>query len=223
MVKGEAAKTFTLLFLELWHVGDKHTQFDKFLSYHAPEYEKARGYVLPYGDSPLDDNKTGERVYMDILNRAEFYVHIMSPYLILDSELETAIKFAAERGVDVSIILPGIPDKPTPYALAKSHYSSLIASGVNIYEYSPGFIHAKSFVSDDREAVVGTINCDYRSLYHHFECAAYMYKTDCIPDIEADFQQTLRKCRKVTKETIKKENIFMRLTGWLMKAFAPLL
>ena len=105
---------------------------------------------------------------MDILNRARKYVHIMSPYLILDGEMETALKFAAERGVDVTLILPGIPDKPAPYALAMTHYASLLDSGVKIYEYTPGFIHAKVFVSDDREAVVGTINLDYRSLYHHF-------------------------------------------------------
>ncbi len=187
------------------------------------ETPHAAGFVLPYGDCPLDSDKLGERVYMDILNRSRSYVHIMSPYLILDGEMETALKFAAEKGVDVKLILPGIPDKPMPYALAKSHYKSLLDSGVKIYEYTPGFVHAKVFVSDDCRAVVGTINLDYRSLYHHFECAAYMYQTGCIPDIERDFQETLARCRQVTPETVKNEKWNVKLTGFVMKAVAPLL
>ena len=130
---------------------------------------------------------------------------------------------AAEKGVDVKLILPGIPDKPMPYALAKGHYKSLLDSGVKIYEYTPGFVHAKVFVSDDCRAVVGTINLDYRSLYHHFECAAYMYRTECIPDIEKDFQATLAGCRQVTPETVKNEKWNVKLTGFVMKAVAPLL
>lgn len=160
---------------------------------------------------------------MDILNRAQEYVHIMTPYLILDGEMETALKFAAERGAEVVLILPGIPDKAIPYALAKTHYASLLESGVKIYEYTPGFVHAKVFVSDSREAVVGTINLDYRSLYHHFECATYLYGANCIPEIEADFQATLAKCRQVTMETVRREKLKVKITGSLMKALAPLM
>ena len=133
------------------------------------------------------------------------------------------IIYAAERGVDVKLILPGIPDKKTAYALAKSHYKSLVSSGVKIYEYTPGFVHAKVFVSDDIKAVVGTINLDYRSLYHHFECAAYMYKTDCIADIEKDFRYTLSKCREVTLESIKNETFYYKVLGSIMKIIAPLM
>ena len=179
--------------------------------------------MIPYGDCPLDNDKLGERVYMDILNRSLRYVHIMTPYLILDGEMETALKFAAERGVEVTLILPGIPDKKIPYALAKTHYASLLESGVKIYEYTPGFVHAKVFVSDSREAVVGTINLDYRSLYHHFECATYMYGTDCIAKIEEDFQDTLARCRQVTMDTVRREKWPVKLTGLLMKAIAPLM
>jgi cardiolipin synthase len=160
---------------------------------------------------------------MDILNRARRYVHIMTPYLILDSEMENALKFAAERGVDVRLILPGIPDKKLPYALAKTHYHSLLDSGVRIFEYTPGFVHAKSFVCDDKEAVVGTINLDYRSLYHHFECAAYLYGAECIADIEADFQATEKLCRRVTRESVKAEKLSVKLMGCLLKIIAPLL
>ena len=120
-------------------------------------------------------------------------------------------------------MLPGIPDKAAPYALAKTHYASLLESGVKIYEYTPGFVHAKVFVSDTREAVVGTINLDYRSLYHHFECATYLYSTDCISEIEKDFQETLTKCRQVNMETVKKEKWKIKMTGYLMKVAAPLM
>ena len=109
----------------------------------------------------------------------------MTPYLIIDHNMETALQYAAERGVDVHLILPGIPDKKYAFALAHTHYASLMKAGVKISEYTPGFVHAKVFVADDREAVVGTINLDYRSLYHHFECAAYMLDVPCIADIEA--------------------------------------
>ena len=255
MLKGEAVKSFTLMFLQMWNMDERELEFGKSLAYPAmpggqlpgqseiqpeaqPEVQageqsevqageqpkgNAKGYVVPYGDWPLDDDKLGERVYMDILNRARRYVHIMTPYLILDGEMETALKFAAERGVEVALILPGIPDKRIPYALAKTHYRSLLASGVKIYEYTPGFVHAKVFCCDGKEAVVGTINLDYRSLYHHFECATYMHGTDCIADIEADFRDMFSKSRQVTPETVRKEKWTMKLAGVLLKAAAPLL
>lgn len=178
---------------------------------------------MPYGDCPLDGEKVGEKVYMDILYRARSYVHIMTPYLILDDELEAALVYAAQRGVDVKIILPGIPDKKVAYALAKTHYKALIRAGVKLYEYTPGFVHAKVFVSDDEKAVVGTINLDYRSLYHHFECATYLYRCKCISEIEADYQETLLKCREVTPETIRQEKLSYKVMGAVLKAIAPLM
>ncbi|MBQ8279224.1 MAG: cardiolipin synthase [Roseburia sp.] len=223
MVRGEAVKSFTLMFLQMWNLEEKNPDFYKYINVPVAPIEEANGYVVPYGDCPLDDDKTGERVYMDILNRANKYVHIMTPYLILDGEMETALRFAAKRGVDVKIILPAIPDKKSAFALAKSHYKHLLEAGVKIYEYTPGFVHAKVFTSDDCKAVVGTINLDYRSLYHHYECAAYMYQTDCIADIERDFEETLEKCARVTKETIKKEKLGVKLAGWVFKVVAPLM
>ena len=221
MLKGEAVKSFTLMFLQMWGISEREQEFDRFLSDTAAV--QAEGYVLPYGDCPLDSDRVGERVYMDILNRARRYVHIMSPYLILDGEMEAALKFAAERGVEVRLILPGVPDKAAPYALAKTHYASLLESWVKIHEYTPGFVHAKVFVSDSREAVVGTINLDYRSLYHHFECATYLYRTPCIAEIEADFQDTLQKCRHVTPETVRQEKLGLKLLGFVLKTIAPLM
>jgi cardiolipin synthase len=147
----------------------------------------------------------------------------MTPYMILDEELKNAIRFAAGRGVDVSIILPGIPDKKVAYALAKSHYKDLLDAGISIYEYTPGFVHSKVFVSDDEKAVVGTINLDYRSLYHHFECATYIEEADCISDIEADFQKTIPECRAVSYESVKHEKLLYKLVGGVVKTMAPLI
>ena len=207
----------------MWNIKPASGDYEKWLSLPGCEVADASGYVMPYCDSPLDDYKAGESVYIDILYRATDYVHIMSPYLILDGELETALCFAAQRGVDVKLILPGIPDKKIAYSLAKTHYKALHDAGVKIYEYTPGFVHAKVFVSDDIKAIVGTINLDYRSLYHHFECAAYMYKTDCIADIEKDFQETLAKCRQVTDESIKNEKLSYKIIGGLTKMISPLM
>ncbi len=222
MLEGDAVKSFTLMFLQMWNITLPQLDYEKYLDTQLSP-SQYNGYVIPYGDSPLDGEKVGRRVYMDIINRANDYVYIMSPYLILDGELETSLKFAAARGVDVRIILPGIPDKKTPYALAKTHYKGLIGHGVKIYEYTPGFVHAKVFVSDDVKAVVGTINLDYRSLYHHFECAVFMYKTDCIPDIKADFNSTMEKTREVTEKSIKSEKLFTRILGRTVKILAPLM
>ena len=224
MLKGPAARSFALMFLQMWNLKrGPEADYEKWLSLPSCEMEEAKGYVMPYCDCPLDEYKAGEAVYMDILNRATDYVHIMSPYLILDGELETALCFAAQRGVDIKLILPGIPDKKVAYALAKTHYAALHKAGVKIYEYTPGFVHAKVFVSDDVKAVVGTINLDYRSLYHHFECATYLYRTDCITEIEKDYQETLAKCRQVTAESIKKEKLSYKLIGGLAKMISPLM
>ena len=223
MLEGPAVQSFTLMFLQMWNVGEKEPDYQRWLDVSQARPREAAGWVMPYCDSPLDTEKVGETVYMDLLNRATDYVHIMTPYLILDGELETSLRYAAQRGVDVKLILPGIPDKKIAYALAKTHYKSLTEAGVKIYEYTPGFVHAKVFVSDDKKAVVGTINLDYRSLYHHFECATYLYKTDCIPEIEKDFQETLGKCRRVTAETIREEKLSTRLVGQAMKFLSPLM
>lgn len=222
MVEGEAARSFTRMFLHMWFLDEKEKDFDRFLNVPVTP-QTAKGFVMPYGDCPLDKDKVGEQVYMDMLNRAQNYIYIMTPYLILDGELENTLKYAAERGVDVQIILPGIPDKYIPFALALTHYKSLLESGVKIYEYTPGFVHAKVFVCDDREAVVGTINLDYRSLYHHFECATYMWGTDCIPQILNDFILTQEKCREMTVDMLSSEPLKRRVLGFIAKAAAPLL
>ena len=222
-LRGSAAQSFALMFLQMWNLDEREPDYSVLRGLTPVPDPEATGYVMPYGDCPLDGDKVGETVYMDILNRATDYVHIMTPYLILDGELETALKYAAQRGVDVKIILPGIPDKKTAYSLAKAHYRSLVESGVQIFEYTPGFVHAKVCISDEEKAVVGTINLDYRSLYHHFECATYLYQCDCIPEIESDFQATLQQCRAVTPETIRDERLGYKINGALLKFLAPLM
>jgi len=221
MVKGEAVKSFTLMFLQMWNVEEKTPEFYKFLNVPVAEEKNAKGYVMPYGDCPLDDDKAGERVYMDILNRANKYVHIMTPYLIIDGEMETALRFAAKRGVDVKIILPGIPDKKYAFALAKTHYKHLLDAGVKIYEYTPGFVHAKSFVCDDEIGVIGTINMDYRSLYLHFECGTLMCRVPALLDLKADYLETIGKCREIEPADISSGRFNTFFTA-VLRVLSPL-
>lgn len=223
MLEGDAVRSFTVMFLQMWAMDGSPTEIAHYLQWKTPSLPPADGFVLPYGDCPLDGNQVGERIYMDILYRAKRYVHIMTPYLILDSSLENALKYAAERGVDVHLILPGIPDKKSAWWLARTHYESLMASGVKISEYTPGFVHAKVFVADDQEAVVGTINLDYRSLYHHFECAVYMYGVPCVAEIEEDFVQTLQRCTRMTEKRLAAIPLTHKLAGAVLKAIAPLM
>lgn len=227
MVKGDAAASFTMMFLQMWNVTEKkQDDYGKYLRPRAagePPVEGAAGYVLPFGDSPMDGEQVGEQLYMDILNSAREYVHIMTPYLILDDEMENALCYAAKRGVDVRLIMPHIPDKLYAYLLARTYYPELIDAGVKIYEYTPGFVHAKEFVSDGEKAVVGTINLDFRSLYLHFECACYMYKNPVVEDVEQDFLETLAKCQPITREECKHYPLSKRAAGRALRLFAPLM
>lgn len=222
-VDGQAAQSFTLMFLQMWNLDEKTAQYENYLAGGFRTLSPKKGYVIPYADSPLDHERVGEMIYLDILNRAEQYVHIMTPYLILDSEMITALTFAAKRGVQVQIIMPHVPDKEYAFALAKTYYSQLMKAGVEIYEYEPGFVHSKVFVSDDRKAVVGTVNLDYRSLYHHFECGLYMQENEEIAAIERDFLETREKCIKMEKDFWKKEPVLRRITGLVLKIVAPLM
>ena len=224
-LRGDAVRSLTLMFLQMWSSGElccDSTEFRKYLDIAQPLRE-TKGYVIPYGDSPLDRDLVGEMVYMDIINRANRYVHIMTPYLIIDNEMLTALTYAARRGVEVQLILPHIPDKEIAFSLAHTYYRRLLDSGVQVYEYEPGFVHAKVFVSDDCKAVVGTINLDYRSLYHHFECAAYLYDTPEIRDIERDFRETRQKCVRASRELLRNDPPMRKLSGACMRVIAPLL
>ena len=222
MLKGDGARGFTHLFLQMWNATERTPDF-------SPCPEKAShsvngtGCVIPYGYSPMDGEQVGEQVYLHMINRANDYLYIMTPYLIPDEQLINALCFAAKRGVDVRLILPGIPDKRSIFALSRSFYRQLTESGVRIYEYTPGFVHAKVCLSDDLHAVVGTVNLDYRSLRHHFECAAYLYDVPALGDIREDFRQTQARCRRIHADDIRSFPRFWRLFACLAKFAAPLL
>ena len=171
----------------------------------------------------MDSIHVGESVYMDIIYNAKRYVHISTPYLILDNEMVTALTYAARRGVDVRILMPGIPDKPYAFAVAKTFYPELLEAGVRIFQFTPGFVHAKNFVSDDEKAVVGTINMDYRSLYLHFECAAFFSHMDAVLQVEQDFQETLKSCVEITPQLCRREKLLTRIGGRLLRLVAPLM
>ena len=223
MVTGQAVWNFTMMFLQMWEVisGDV-ASYDVYRP--TAEKNQSRGYVIPYADSPLDEEDVGKLIYMSIINSAKDYVYITTPYFIPDNEMMTALELAAKSGVDVRIITPGVPDKWYIHCITKSYYRELLAIGVKVYEYSPGFIHAKSFLSDDKRAVVGTINLDYRSLYLHFECAAFMQDTDCIGDMKADFNDLFEnKCHLITDRDCREISFFSRFASVILRMFAPLL
>ena len=224
MVQGEAVRNFTLMFLEIWNVDEPQENYEKYLdASYCYGMTEGEGYVIPYGDSPLDHENVGELVYMDILNSAKDYVHIMTPYLILDHEMLTALTYAAKRGVDVRIVTPGIPDKKMIFLLTQSHYEPLLKCGVKIYQYTPGFIHAKSFLCDDKIGTVGSINLDYRSLFLHFECGVFMYKTKALMQLKEDCMDTFAASEEMTLEFCRGQNVFIRIFQGMMRLFAPLL
>ena len=227
MLKGDAVKSFTMMFLQNWNITERGQEsYERYLEHFedgCPAAAPRAGYVMPYGDSPLDNENVGKQVYMDILYQAKRYVHMMTPYLILDQDMISALTYAAKRGVETVIIMPHIPDKIYAYLRARSYYEELLMAGVQIYEYDPGFVHAKVYVSDDVKAVVGTINMDYRSLYLHFECAAYIYRNPAVQSVEKDFQDTLAKCQEITLEECRRYPGVKKLAGSLLRLLAPLM
>lgn len=220
-IEGEAVNSFTTMFLEMWNVDSKENE--DYLPYIVSNIKLESGYVMPYGDNPLDSEAVGRTVYMNILNTAKDYVYIMTPYLILDDELLNTIKYTAKRGVEVKIIMPHIPDKKMVYYLGRSYYEELLKANVKIYEYEPGFVHGKMFISDDDKAVVGTINLDYRSLYLHFECGCYIYQNEVIRQIKNDFDKTLEDSIIIDKDNIHKFGVFKKIIGIFLRFFAPLM
>lgn len=221
-VSGDAVRSFVLLFLENWNALSKVSiSYEPFLA--SVKSVKGTGFVLPYGDNPLDSYVVGQFSYTHMLHTAKRYVHIITPYLIIDYEVLKALCDAARSGVDVKIIMPGIPDKKMIYYIGRTYYKALLEAGVGVYEYTPGFTHAKMFVSDDEKAIVGTINLDFRSLYLHFENAVYVYQNEEVAVMESDYQKTLAECRSVTLESLKKYPFWKTLIGKILRVFAPLL
>lgn len=225
MIKGEAVWNYTVMFLQLWEIGNKTiSDYEQFIPAEKEFlHHESDGFVQPFSDSPLDNELVGKLVYMELINNARKYVCITTPYLILDQEIQIALRFAAKKGVDVKIITPHIPDKWYVHCIAWNTYPDLIASGVKVYEYTPGFIHAKSCIADGQTAVIGTINLDYRSLYLHYESAAIFYGSSVIGDIMSDFEDTLKLSHRITSEDCKNRPLLQKIAGSVLKMFAPLL
>jgi len=225
-LKGEGVWSFTLMFIEMWDTFCKtEERITEHILYKQPTDEniKTDGFILPYGDSPLDKTRLGENVYVDILNQAKRYVYIFTPYLIIGEKMIHAIQMAAMRGVEVKIVTPGIPDKKIVYRLTQSYYNCLLEAGVRIFKYEPGFLHAKSFVCDDRIAVVGTINLDFRSLYLHFECAALLYNSSSILEMRDDALDAIAQSREVFLDERKTVRTVEVLFNAFLHLFAPLM
>ena len=224
MLKGPGVFNLTLMFLEMWNAFNKDgDRYEDFIPESFEEKgDSSDGYVLCFSDNPLDNENVGESVYTDMLYHARNYIYITTPYLAIDSELQTALCMAAKRGVDVRMITPGIPDKKLVYRLTRSYYPTLLRAGVKIYEYTPGFIHAKSVVCDDMLCVVGTINMDYRSMYLHFECGTLIYDSPAIAQVKRDDFDTIEKCRKVELSDLK-TNFIGELFDSFLRSIAPLM
>lgn len=226
-LEGEAVRSFLAMFLEMWdYVVDGTSDYAHLfhrLPKAAPQGEK-KGYVQPYGDTPLDNENVGENVYLNMISRAENYVYIFTPYLIIDQEMLVALCNAAMSGVDVRIVTPGIPDKKMVYMLTRSHYARLLEKGVRIYEYTPGFLHAKCFVCDDKYATVGSINLDYRSLFLHFECGVFLYRTPAVSQVYRDMCETFEVSKEMQQTDCRHSHPFgMNILYALLRLLAPLL
>ena len=221
-VSGDAVWSYTVMFLTMWNsFNEEDEDFTKF-KYDFKDKKVENGYAAPYGETPLDVEITGEDVYLNIINQADKYVYIFTPYLIIDTDMINSLCLAAKRGVDVKIVIPGIPDKKVVYTLSESYMELLVNSGVKVYKYVPGFVHSKVFVSDDYIATVGTINLDYRSLYLHFECGIYLENVKCIADIKKDLEDTISKSHEVSeKEAVP--NLFKGIWQATLRLIAPLM
>jgi len=225
MLKGDAVWGLTTMFLSMWDYLREETQdYDAYRPKKMPPLDgPTNGYVQPYSDMPIDNEPVGETIYLNLINKAQRYVYITTPYLVTGNELMTALSAAAKSGVDVRIITPHIADKWYVFSVTQSSYAPLIESGVKIFEYTPGFIHAKTFVVDDILGTVGTVNMDYRSFNLHFECGVWLYDTDSLRDIRDDFMLTLNTCHQVSLEECLSISWSRKLARTILKVFAPLM
>lgn len=225
-LEGDAVRSLTVTFLEMWNAVKAKdiddVDFERYLGRY--DYKASDGgFVAPYADSPMDKIQVGEDVYMSIASSARDYAWYITPYLIITDEMISALSLAARRGVDVRIITPGIPDKKLVYSVTRSYYNALAVNGVRIFEYTPGFCHAKMSVSDDTVATCGTINLDYRSLYHHFENGCFIAESHVVDEIKRDFEEMFSASNEVTEYYKSGRGRFLRFGQMLLRLVAPLL
>ncbi len=232
MLGGPAVWGFAFMFLQQWEAATGQPQ--DYAAYRAaadtlpagtpwPAAESGEGLAQVFGDSPLDRVNVTETAYLSIIMRAMRYVYITTPYLVIDHEMEAALCAAAESGVDVRLITPCRYDKWYVHLLTRGHYPRLLRSGVRVFEYTPGFMHAKTFVSDDAVCMVGTCNMDFRSFYLHFEATAALYASDTVRAVREDFMLTQQRCHEFTLEESLRVSLFTRMLRGFLKIFAPLI
>lgn len=220
---GKAVFSLTIMFLEMWNsIRKTDKNYDKYLPIVKP-LQKGEGFVQPYADSPLDNEYVGENVYLNMIKNAKKYIYFMTPYLIISDEMNRELGLAAKRGVDVRIMTPGIPDKKIVYQVTRSYYAGLVKEGVRVFEYTPGFCHGKQCVADDETAIIGTINMDFRSLYHHFENGVFLYNCQTVKDMKQDFDATFLECKEVTEGYKTGRSAVLRVGQCILRLFAPLL
>lgn len=221
-LEGEAVKSLTATFLELWHISNREEEeCGAYLD--VLSAVNADGYVQPFGDNPLSGERAAENVLLNMIGQAKEYIYFITPYLIITDELNRSLGLAAKRGVDVRIITPGVPDKKTVYGVTRSYYAGLSRQGVRIFEYSPGFCHAKQCVCDGTIAMIGTSNLDYRSLYLHFENDVILYGCRAVEDMAEDFRAMFPQCREVTEQYRSGRSAILRLWQCILRLFAPML
>ena len=222
-LEGEAVRSFTAMFLEMWSVAARQTEdFAPYLNIRHC-LPQAEGFVQPYADNPLGKERSAENVYLNLISRAKKSLYFITPYLIITDEMRSALTLAAKRGVDVRIITPGIPDKKTVYSVTRSYYAGLASQGVRIFEYTPGFCHAKQCICDGEIASIGTSNLDYRSLYLHFENNVLLYGCDAVRQIARDFENLFPQCREVTERYRSGRTAILRTWQCILRLFAPLM
>lgn len=221
-LEGDAVRSLTATFLELWNCNPHISEdYEKYLNVTAACPQD--GFVQPFGDNPLSGERAAENVYLNLINAAQKYLYFITPYLIITDEMNRALGLAAKRGVDVRLITPGIPDKKTVFAMTRSYYSELVSQGVRIYEYTPGFCHAKQCLCDGVMASIGTSNLDYRSLYLHFENNVLLYDCNAVEQMAADFEGLFPQCREVTRDYAEGKNKILRTWQCILRLFAPMM
>ena len=221
MLSGKAAWSLTLIFLQNWELATGRDEDIKAL-YPKTLGEESDGFVQPYADSPLDSEPVSQEVYMQMIHDAKRYLYIMTPYLIIDDNMISALVLSAKSGVDVRIITPKVWDKKAVHMTTRSYYPELTRGGVKIYEFTPGFVHSKIMIADDTVASIGTVNLDFRSLYLHFECGVKLYGASAVTAMKEDFLKTLERCEEMAPNDIK-GGFFRRLGRDILRLFSPLM
>lgn len=220
-IEGEAVYGLTSTFIRAWHLVTGEGL--NYANYKPTVKKETDGIIQPYFDTPLDNLNICESAYLGVINNAKKYVYITTPYLVIDNEMITSLCLAAQSGIDVKIMVPGIPDKWYVYYITQSYYKVLLEAGVEIYEYTPGFLHAKMYVSDDIQAIVGSANMDFRSMYLHFENCCSFYGGSMVQEVKKDFTETLKECRKVTLEQVKKTPLRKRIFQMIFRIWSPMM